>query len=1011
MQKFDFLNEANIGKDYNGFALVSIDDLPDYKTKAVYLRHKTTGLEVYHILKDDKENLYAFAFRTVEKNSKGMAHIMEHSVLCGSEKFPLKEPFTTLSFQSLNTYLNACTYPDKTVYPGASVVRNDYFNMMDVYADCVFFPKLDYETFLQEGHRLELDENDKLSIQGVVYNEMKASYSSFVSVAYDKLIASMYPESYPAFDSGGDPLEIPTLTYEEFLDFHKRYYAPDNCILFLYGNIPTEEQLDFLNEKLMDRLEKKYGCSETVPYINQKTPYMKPEVAEARKLKLNTGSKTFETIGPETGATGNLAVMSWYTGKSDMEKYYLSEILCGNDSAPFSKALQEAELGDDEVRGNFNQYEEEFWVLGSVGLKEGDEKKLFKLIDKTVEKVYKKGISQEDIDSAVMGIDFNLREENRYYGPYSMQIMSKALKAWSFGKEIKSELMPITAFEKIKKQLAEDKDYTKKLIKKYFIDNKEVYKIIIRPSAEYYKNRKLGEEALIEKLSANIQKDKLKEELNKLHEYQQRIETPEELACIPHTKINELDKELVIATVDLDFVKGADRSNIPYFVSKENTNGIFYFDILFPFDRLDPSYYQYTPFLSNVMTNLGWNNKSWDECITEAGGIVGDVWGRLLVGNVSDIPQCKAFAEKYKEYNFMGRNWLGVSGKALASQAEETFKLCTEIITKMDFADKKRFKSLLMELKAEKKSELVDNGREYALRRATSSWSSGYAMAEILWGVSQLYTVDEYKEDKISEILKTFEFIYRESLKSGAILHVTADEESLKKIRPILERFAVETGLTKLLPANEYTYEDYLSQVRFAENQKENISAETIKIETQTGYAAQIIPGSPYLTKEASADLVYANWLSGHVFWDKFRTTGGCYGASIYPDSSEKLIRMSTYRDPAPEKTIELFNEVLEESAKIDISEDEIEKCIVSEYGSAITPFSPRDRGNGSFESFIYGNYGFKKQRVDNLLSVTAEDVKAAALRMAEKSKTVCHKAIFCDNSVDNYGKKLDLPL
>ena len=175
---FDFLDSENIGKEYKGFVLCSIDDVPDYKAKGVFLRHKRTGLEVYHVIKDDKENMFAFAFRTVSKDSKGTAHIMEHSTLCGSEKYPLKEPFNTLAATSLNTFLNALTYPDKTVYPGASVVRSDYFNMMDVYADSVFFPKLDYTTFIQEGHRLEMDENGKLSIQGVVYNEMKIGRAS-----------------------------------------------------------------------------------------------------------------------------------------------------------------------------------------------------------------------------------------------------------------------------------------------------------------------------------------------------------------------------------------------------------------------------------------------------------------------------------------------------------------------------------------------------------------------------------------------------------------------------------------------------------------------------------------------------------------------------------------------------------------------------------------------------------------------------------------------------------------
>ena len=201
MNKFDFLDPTNVGKDYKGFILLSIEDVPDYKCKSVFLRHRRTGLEVFHLIKDDRENLFAFAFRTAAKDSLGTAHIMEHSVLCGSEKFPLKEPFTTLASQSISTFLNAMTYPDKTVYPGASLIRSDYFTMMDVYADSVFFPKITHDTFIQEGHRLELDDKGNMSIQGVVYNEMKANFTTFYQIANDEILAAMFPDSYPAFSS------------------------------------------------------------------------------------------------------------------------------------------------------------------------------------------------------------------------------------------------------------------------------------------------------------------------------------------------------------------------------------------------------------------------------------------------------------------------------------------------------------------------------------------------------------------------------------------------------------------------------------------------------------------------------------------------------------------------------------------------------------------------------------------------------------------------------------------
>ncbi|MDY2843468.1 MAG: insulinase family protein, partial [Treponema sp.] len=216
-----------IGAKYKKFKVLNVFDVADYHSKAVYLRHEKTGLEVVHLFNDDEENLFAFSFRTPNSKSNGAAHIIEHSVLCGSEKFPLKDPFVNLSNQSVKTYLNAMTYPDKTVYPASSIAKEDYLNLMNVYGDAVFFPKLQREIFMQEAHRLEVDENENVSVQGVVYNEMKGNYSSFDSVANDAVTLSLLKNSVYQKDSGGDPLEIPSITYDEFKAFHKKWYRAD----------------------------------------------------------------------------------------------------------------------------------------------------------------------------------------------------------------------------------------------------------------------------------------------------------------------------------------------------------------------------------------------------------------------------------------------------------------------------------------------------------------------------------------------------------------------------------------------------------------------------------------------------------------------------------------------------------------------------------------------------------------------------------------------------------------
>lgn len=1015
---FNFTDSNNIGKAYKDFVLLSIDEIPDYKARGVYLRHKITGLEVYHIIKDDKENLFAYAFRTLDKTSRGVAHIMEHSVLCGSEKYPLKEPFITLASTSLNTFLNALTYPDKTVYPGASVVQSDYFNMMDVYGDAVFFPKLDHATFIQEGHRIEMDENDKLSIQGVVYNEMKGNYSSFQPIAFGDLISAMFPESYPAFDSGGDPLHIPELTYQEFLDFHQKFYSPDNCLLFLYGDIPTEKQLDFIDERFIGRLIKKYDCREggAISGIDTrtKTPVIKKEIKKLQELNFLQKSCSIKTYAPDTGSTGSFVTLNWYAGKADMEKYFLCEALCGNDSSPLSRALKDSNLGDDVQFQSFGQFREEFFSAGLWGVKKGCEEKVFQLVEKTLKDIYEKGISKEDVDSAVMGIDFALREVNRYWGPFSIQIMEKALKGWCNGDSCVSQLTPITSFEKVKAALREDPDYTKKLIKKYFLDKDVTIRFVSEPSDKYFKERAEAEAVMISRLEAKLDKVQLKKDLDELHAYQQRIESPEETACIPNTRINELDRHIDIPETSLEFVTGSDGSEVPLFVSQEDTNGIFYVDVLFPFDRLEPQYVQHIPFLADVITNLGWSGKGWDKCTALSSCVMGDIWGRTLCGSVSPVPLCQAEAEKYKTYNFCGRNWIGIICKALTERAEEALDMLAEIITKMDFEDDKHLATLIGELKAEKKNSIVTNGREYAQKRARAAWSDSLALNEVMWGVSQLHTVKEYNKKNAKKLLKTFAYMYQECRKAGGIIHVTADEASLKRLRPLIAEFTCKAEITKLLPGHHYTMEElspYISQF----NDCRTKEIQFLRVESQTGYAAVITPASDYLSKESAAENIFTSWLSSHTLWNKIRTTGGAYGASCWVDSMEGQAIMTTYRDPSPEKSIEVYLDSLKELCSTPIPKDEVEKTIVASYGNAIVPVSPKDRGARSFEGILYANpMKFKQLRVDNILQVTEDDIEKACDRLYEGIEQKCSKAVFCNKTAKseiNYGKNIIIPL
>ena len=1014
MNNFDFTDEQNIGKDYNGFILLKIYDVPKENCKAVFLRHKTTGLEVYHVLKDDKENLFGFNFRTPVKNSKGIPHILEHSTLCGSEKFPLKEPFNTLDNQSVKTYLNALTSPDKTYYPAASMVKSDYFNLFDVYADAVFFPNLTEETFSQEGHRLELDENGKLSIQGVVYNEMKGDYSNFDSVVISAVYNSMFLDSIYSHDSGGDPLEIPNLTYKEFTDYHKEYYKPSNCLLFLWGNIPTSTQLDFFNEKYIGRLQKKFG---TVSYSENELYSSKPICTEKMKNLYKVSHITKQTktkeIAPNNGETGLTVGTLWYTKLSNIQKRFFSELLLGSDSAPMSLKLKQSNLGDDlsSLCGNFTaNIEESVFGFGLSGVKKSNETKVYKLIKKSLQEIYDEGFSQEEINSALMGIDFSLHEVVRFHNPISLGFMSLVSASWCKGYDLETNIHPIEDFEELKNKVLSDKNYIKNIIKETFIENDIFNNVCVIPSKKYFAKRKAKEKKLLQKLEKSTNKEELKIKLQKLHEYQQKVETPEELSCIPHLKISELPTDLNIPEIEPTFLKLQNPDDttkefeLPILYSNEETNGVIYLNLMFPFDSLSPKQILDLPLLRGILGELGWNGKNWKDCTTQVCNIMGDFIPSYFTGSVGENKKSLIEIEQYHNKEITDRCWLRLSARFLNNKTEESLKLLSEIVTTMDFADKEHFETLLKELKSYIKTNFIGNEGSYLSVRGSAKLSVPCAIQELTHGITNYFYVDSYKESDSEKLLNNMKNMYNQILDEGAIIHITADSDSIKIIKPKLKEFAINTKLKPIKPKKAFSVKDFeplfFKPTNVSSEEAQKSILEVFKTNTDSGNALVNLRCSDNFTKETVAEDVLANWLNGHQLWEKIRMTGGAYGGGCSVNPIRKNFAMRSWRDPTPLKSIKVFEESLKELSEITLSEENVECSIISTYSDSIVVESPSSRGDTALILYLYGrNSKLLKEKISYLLQVTPKDVQDAAKRLYENFKNAHSELICVDNS------------
>lgn len=1012
------------GDVYKSFDVVNVFDIPDYHSTAFHLRHRKTGLEVFHMLNDDNENLFAFAFRTPNTKANGLAHIIEHSVLCGSEKYPLKDPFVIMSNQSVKTYLNAMTYSDKTVYPASSIAKTDYFNLMSVYGDAVFFPRLDKEIFMQEAHRLEVDENGTPSIQGVVYNEMKGSYSSFESVAADISLASLLKGSIYEKDSGGDPLEIPDVSYEEFRKFHERWYRPENCFVFLYGNIPTVEQLDFLQEQFLTRLEKKY------PDIDVSEDARKKRIDDFLKLvtpRAVTEPFTLYADGPSgDGELLNTVLVNWLVGRSEnalsaTEKIVLTGILCNHDGSPLQKALIESSLGEDLApqNGLFGSIYTTTLTVGLRGVKNGDEKKLESLVLDAVRNLVENGIPKKDIESTLMTMEFSHREIKRGHGPYAISLMARPIYGWLYGDGLENQIRLRSHLETIRKRIESDDSYIPSLLKKYLLDNPARSLVVVTPSKNYGKNRELAEEKRIEELFKNTTLEAVKKANDELHAFQAGTD---DASCLPHLRPEDfiIDGKPVMNRPEtiLDTVSGIDGSDVPFIKNIENTNGIIYFDVGFPVDLLASSDYPVLPAFADCVTECGWKNLNWAQTAEECALHTGGLGASLLTMQGPDTVLSRKFSACH---NWIGRDWLIFRMSMLEEQAGPALSLLRDCLLGTDFSDEKRIKDILTESRNDFESSVVPDGHVFVSTRVWCRHSRKNAVDEIWNGLSQYFTIKQLADKPVSDMTKNFRRIFSALKRSGAFIHATAEKSGFEKLSVLLPEFINSVQLCA--PRNQRVYDDsefYVLTEQDGEGGGDE-SSECFVTSSQVGYASECIPASRYDDANSFAEEVCTHWLSNNLLWEKIRTIGGAYGAFCNAEPMSGALIFTSYRDPLPFDSCAAFEECLKAAGEIDFSDEDVVRAVMGCYSHFIQPQSPKGRGSSALTRLLYGIMDEDRERkILGILHTDAKALREGFRRLFENATSVKQqklkkKAIICGEKALSEagfaGKILHLPL
>ena len=988
-----------------GFEILDVRELSEFGTDGlqvlgIWARHRKTGAEVFHVYNDDSENLFSFNFVTPPTNSTGAAHILEHSVLCGSASYPLKDAFLVLAQGSLQTFLNALTYPDKTLYPASSVNEHDYFNLMSVYGDAVFRPLLSEWTFMQEGHHLFFSPEGKLQISGVVYNEMKGAYSSLDAYAGLWSFKAVLPGTPYEFESGGDPECIPELDWQGLKDFHRAWYSPANCRVFLAGNIPTEKQLAFLDEKFFSSL----------PAGNRNASIPKTERWQS--------PRSFRIPCPAGAEQKPTVLLSWLCGDASdtvetLALTTLTEILLGHDGSPLTRALIDSALGEDlsSVSGFERELRETSFCVGLRGVQtlearglrglnyeepelgvEEAAKKVEAFIIGELERLEKDGIPKEEIEAALLGMEFSSREIRRSGGPFSLVWMSRSLRAWLHGGNPWDSLLFVSPFSELKQRIEADSRYFEKMIRRYFLDNPHRAFIIIEPRENFLEEKEAALTARLEEIEKSLgsaEKEAIVKKMAELQAVQEKEDAPEALAAIPHLSRNDLTPEIETVKREYANVSGAPALFHPIF-----TNGISYVDLAFPLDLFPPEDYLWFPFFSRAVVSMGLPGMDYGEVSSLLARIAGGFHAML---HSSPLTPGANREEKFPTGNvdLRSRDWIIFRLKALDEKIGASLELALRLITEADFSDLKRIRDLVLEMKNDLDSSLAPAGHIFASGFSSRLFSRSRIIDELWCGLDQILFVHKLSNLDVSEISAKLSSIRAALSDSGVLINLTSGAPGLAE-REIGRLFG-SFGPPRARKSASESIESFssLSEIK-ASNDKANVFASP---SLQVGFAAMSLNASPFGSPLQAAELVFSHLLSTGALWEDIRMKGGAYGAFARVDHLEGFFSFSTYRDPNPLRSLDAFNSIIKAQNDGCLDRQNVDKAVIGTYARETHPHTPAEKGLADFLRFLSGiEDSHRSKRLKGIIALSENEIDAVPKRLATEAG-FSHPVIIAGNS------------
>ncbi len=952
-----------------GFRVLKTSDIPEYASTGILLEHVKTGCRVYHLLNEDSENLFAFVFRTPPVDNTGTAHILEHTVLSGSRRFVVKDPFIALMKGSVNTFLNAITYPDKTVFPAASTLEKDYFNLLEVYGDAVFFPLLRKEVFHQEGCRIQFDDSGNLSLDGVVYNEMKGNYSDHDSIVGEWSYRSLFPGSPYRFDSGGEPASIRDLTYESFVDFHSRWYHPSNCLIFLYGNIPTSESLDLIEQKFLVEFDRAVVDTE-IPF---QPAFDKPvELTLTSPLAAGDDSESKSTI-----------TMNWIVGRIDdpyrvLGLEVLAEILLGNPGAPMYKAIQESSLGEDlsPVSGLDTDTRELVFTFGLRGTSPERTLAFRDLVTAELEELAAGGITAEVTDGALRRVEFRNREIKGGV-PFGLRLLSKTLRGWLHGASPETTLEFERWMEKLKTDVKKG-GFFEGLIRECFLDNPNLSTVTVIPSHDH-ENRDQAEQEDWKRSFQNrltdAQRARLRREKEAFDEFQETPDPPDAAESIPSLSAGDIPRK--VENID---TKSGEVEGVPLYSLDVFTNGIAYIDFVFDVQDIKGELLPLFPLFCRAAVSSGLPGMPYDEVARRLAIETGGFTSFLEVNSID------GYSDRVGGKDQRSRAFVAFRMKALESSLDNALGLVTRLITEADLSDTHRMRDILLEFRNDVKSQILPAGSSFTSLRAGSRISPVLAREELWKGIEQvlyLYRAAEDIDTRLPEICRQLEELKGLLTNRNRLtLNLTADGKAHSSARGLLAGFVSKLPATPI-PDVKFRLPDAIPLPRY----------ESLVVPSTVGYVSTVFPASSFIHPEHAHEVIVSQLLKTDYLWEQVRMRGGAYGVSASVNGGEMLFSFSSYRDPKIKDTLDAFTAGLDWIIENGISSKDLEKAIIGIVGRDLRPLSPGEKGIIGFRRRLYEISDELRQRKrDELINSTPDQVRRAAEILRENlssSRTV----------------------